>query len=119
MIADVRPLSPCALQRPRSGDSDGEGGNAKKARVVWSVEMHQQFVNAVNTLGVDSAPPLNSRPQAHSTWIDAPVRFAEAIHRTCVQILCYRHIERCGFLSCNTATCLTCITRSVSRLLDC
>lgn len=50
----------CALQRPRSGDSDGEGetavGNAKKARVVWSVEMHQQFVNAVNTLGVDSAP---------------------------------------------------------------
>ena len=47
------------LQRPRSGDSDGEGDgvgcNAKKARVVWSVEMHQQFVNAVNTIGIDSA----------------------------------------------------------------
>lgn len=26
----------------------------KKARVVWSVELHQQFVNAVNQLGVDS-----------------------------------------------------------------
>lgn len=27
---------------------------AKKPRVVWSVEMHQQFVNAVNQLGIDS-----------------------------------------------------------------
>lgn len=26
----------------------------KKPRVVWSVEMHQQFVNAVNQLGIDS-----------------------------------------------------------------
>ena len=26
----------------------------KKARVVWSVELHQQFVNAVNQLGIDS-----------------------------------------------------------------
>jgi YesN/AraC family two-component response regulator len=28
--------------------------NLKKARVVWSVELHQQFVNAVHQLGVDS-----------------------------------------------------------------
>ncbi len=57
------------LQRPRSGDSDGEGGNAKKARVVWSVEMHQQFVNAVNTLGVDSAPPPVHRATACERWL--------------------------------------------------
>ncbi len=34
-------------------DSD-DGVSAKKARVVWSVEMHQQFVQAVNQLGIDS-----------------------------------------------------------------
>ena len=31
---------------------------------MWSVEMHQQFVNAVNTLGVDSAPLALSRTLA-------------------------------------------------------
>lgn len=30
---------------------------SKKPRVVWSVELHQQFVNAVNTLGIDKAVP--------------------------------------------------------------
>ncbi len=35
-----------------------EDGNAsKKPRVVWSVEMHQRFVAAVNQLGVDKAVP--------------------------------------------------------------
>jgi SHAQKYF class myb-like DNA-binding protein len=37
-------------------DHEG-GGGSKKARVVWSVEMHQQFVNAVNVLGIDKAVP--------------------------------------------------------------
>lgn len=30
----------------------------KKPRVVWSVELHQQFVAAVNQLGIDSKNPL-------------------------------------------------------------
>jgi two-component response regulator (ARR-B family) len=30
---------------------------SKKPRVVWSVELHQQFVNVVNTLGIDKAVP--------------------------------------------------------------
>ncbi|EFJ40943.1 ARR-B family transcription factor, partial [Volvox carteri f. nagariensis] len=34
-----------------------DNGSSKKARVVWSVEMHQQFVNAVNQLGIDKAVP--------------------------------------------------------------
>ncbi|GAX77779.1 hypothetical protein CEUSTIGMA_g5222.t1 [Chlamydomonas eustigma] len=34
-----------------------DGGASKKARVVWSVEMHGQFVNAVNQLGIDKAVP--------------------------------------------------------------
>lgn len=29
-------------------------GNSKKSRVVWSIELHQQFVNAVNQLGIES-----------------------------------------------------------------
>ena len=48
----------CQVQRKSIESSDGEGGNTKKARVVWSVDMHQQFVSAVNMLGVDSEPLL-------------------------------------------------------------
>ncbi|CAH8266450.1 unnamed protein product [Arabidopsis lyrata] len=32
-------------------------GNSKKSRVVWSIELHQQFVNAVNKLEIDKAVP--------------------------------------------------------------
>lgn len=42
------------------GDEDGDEESAnmpKKPRVVWSVELHQQFVNAVNQLGIDKAVP--------------------------------------------------------------
>lgn len=34
-------------------DND-DPSSTKKPRVVWSVELHQQFVNAVNQLGIDS-----------------------------------------------------------------
>lgn len=34
-------------------DSD-DPATSKKPRVVWSVELHQQFVSAVNQLGLDS-----------------------------------------------------------------
>lgn len=37
------------------GELDNEDPSAsKKPRVVWSVELHQQFVSAVNQLGIDS-----------------------------------------------------------------
>ncbi|KAI0524801.1 hypothetical protein KFK09_004187 [Dendrobium nobile] len=37
---------------------DNEDPSAsKKPRVVWSVELHQQFVNAVNQVGIDKAVP--------------------------------------------------------------
>eukprot|EP00245_Coleochaete_scutata_P014149 TRINITY_DN595_c0_g1_i1.p1 TRINITY_DN595_c0_g1~~TRINITY_DN595_c0_g1_i1.p1 ORF type:complete len:878 (-),score=165.01 TRINITY_DN595_c0_g1_i1:1036-3669(-) len=41
-------------------DDDGDDGDPntlKKPRVVWSVELHQQFVNAVNQLGIEKAVP--------------------------------------------------------------
>nr|GEZ14871.1 CheY-like superfamily [Tanacetum cinerariifolium] len=34
-----------------------ESSSSKKARVVWSVELHQQFVSAVNQLGIEKAVP--------------------------------------------------------------
>nr|CAD1837390.1 unnamed protein product [Ananas comosus var. bracteatus] len=36
---------------------NGDPSSSKKPRVVWSVELHQQFVNAVNQLGIDKAVP--------------------------------------------------------------
>ncbi|XP_050372364.1 two-component response regulator ORR21 [Argentina anserina] len=52
-------------QKKRSNakeDEDGDTENddmstSKKPRVVWSVELHQQFVSAVNQLGLDKAVP--------------------------------------------------------------
>ncbi|KAJ4956470.1 hypothetical protein NE237_013253 [Protea cynaroides] len=47
----------------RRKDEDDEGeerddtSTLKKPRVVWSVELHQQFVAAVNLLGIDKAVP--------------------------------------------------------------
>jgi len=45
------------LTRPGMQTGDVSGPCTKKARVVWTVELHQQFVNAVNALGVDKAVP--------------------------------------------------------------
>lgn len=50
----------CQKKRSNSKEEDdGELENddpssSKKPRVVWSVELHQQFVSAVNQLGLDS-----------------------------------------------------------------
>ncbi|KAK6161050.1 hypothetical protein DH2020_004431 [Rehmannia glutinosa] len=38
-------------------DERDDTSTLKKPRVVWSVELHQQFVTAVNQLGIDKAVP--------------------------------------------------------------
>jgi len=38
-------------------EDEGTAGAHKKARVVWSTDLHQCFVEAVNVLGVDKAVP--------------------------------------------------------------
>ncbi|KAI3880792.1 hypothetical protein MKX03_034693 [Papaver bracteatum] len=38
-------------------DDKDDNSTVKKARVVWSIELHQQFVSAVNQLGIDKAVP--------------------------------------------------------------
>ncbi|CAN1281373.1 Two-component response regulator ARR1 [Linum perenne] len=48
-------------KRRKDDDEEGEDrddtSSLKKPRVVWSVELHQQFVAAVNQLGIDKAVP--------------------------------------------------------------
>lgn len=46
-------MSCCAVVLHQQAREE-EGNASKKPRVVWSVEMHQQFVQAVNQLGIDS-----------------------------------------------------------------
>ncbi|KAL3648642.1 hypothetical protein CASFOL_005045 [Castilleja foliolosa] len=49
--------------KKRKGEDDDEAeerddaSGLKKPRVVWSIELHQQFVSAVNQLGIDKAVP--------------------------------------------------------------
>ncbi|OMO60710.1 hypothetical protein CCACVL1_23933 [Corchorus capsularis] len=38
-------------------NENDDPSSSKKPRVVWSVELHQQFVSAVNQLGIDKAVP--------------------------------------------------------------
>lgn len=48
-------------KRRKDEDDEAEerddSSSLKKPRVVWSVELHQQFVAAVNSLGIDKAVP--------------------------------------------------------------
>ncbi|XP_077241131.1 two-component response regulator ORR21-like [Tasmannia lanceolata] len=47
-----------ATEDEDDGELDNDDPSAsKKPRVVWSVELHQQFVSAVNQLGIDKAVP--------------------------------------------------------------
>lgn len=39
------------------GEDNEDSSTLKKPRVVWSAELHQQFVSAVNQLGIDKAVP--------------------------------------------------------------
>ncbi|KAE8705437.1 Two-component response regulator ARR2 [Hibiscus syriacus] len=55
-------LKPLKKRSNTKEEDDGEIDNddpstSKKLRVVWSVELHQQFVSAVNQLGIDKAVP--------------------------------------------------------------
>jgi hypothetical protein len=36
------------------GEGKGGGRSSKKPRLVWTTELHQRFLNAVNHLGVKS-----------------------------------------------------------------
>lgn len=42
------------LKDEEDEDEERDGSSSKKPRVVWSIELHQKFVAAVNQLGIDS-----------------------------------------------------------------
>ncbi|WZZ28927.1 hypothetical protein YC2023_012328 [Brassica napus] len=44
-------------RKRKEQEGEEDASNLKKPRVVWSVELHQQFVAAVNQLGVEKAVP--------------------------------------------------------------
>ncbi|XWS34427.1 hypothetical protein CRYUN_Cryun21dG0037800 [Craigia yunnanensis] len=54
-------LKPQKKRNAKEEDDDeienDDPSTSKKPRVVWSVELHQQFVGAVNQLGIDKAVP--------------------------------------------------------------
>ncbi|KAH7431451.1 hypothetical protein KP509_08G048800 [Ceratopteris richardii] len=48
----------CKEEEEEEADGDvDDAGTTKKPRVVWSAELHQQFIHAVNQLGIDKAVP--------------------------------------------------------------
>jgi two-component response regulator (ARR-B family) len=44
-------------EEEEEGEDRDDSSSLKKPRVVWSVELHQQFVGAVNQLGIEKAVP--------------------------------------------------------------
>jgi YesN/AraC family two-component response regulator len=52
------------VDKDHADQESSDGNTVKKARVVWSVDLHQKFVNAVNQIGFDSecSPKTDSFP---------------------------------------------------------
>ncbi|GMJ13371.1 hypothetical protein HRI_005006300 [Hibiscus trionum] len=57
--ASLKPLKKRSNTKEEDDDEidNDDPSTSKKPRVVWSVELHQQFVSAVNQLGIDKAVP--------------------------------------------------------------
>ncbi|KAJ7957637.1 Two-component response regulator [Quillaja saponaria] len=54
----------------RHDDKDfGEHSSSKKARVVWSVDLHQKFVKAVNQIGFDKVGPKKILDLMNVPWL--------------------------------------------------
>ncbi|WCJ38653.1 Two-component response regulator ORR26 [Euphorbia peplus] len=47
----------------------GENSSSKKARVVWSVDLHQKFVKAVNHIGFDKVGPKKILDLMNVPWL--------------------------------------------------
>ncbi|KAL6840018.1 hypothetical protein ACP4OV_029828 [Aristida adscensionis] len=45
------------VDKDHTDQESSDGATVKKARVVWSVDLHQKFVNAVNQIGFDKVGP--------------------------------------------------------------
>lgn len=54
-------------------EQDGDESTRKKPRVVWSQELHQKFVNAVQQLGLDSE--FSHKPVFTFPYVRCPLLF--------------------------------------------
>ncbi|CAN1295346.1 Two-component response regulator ARR11 [Linum perenne] len=50
-------------------NNDTSSSSAKKARVVWSVDLHQKFVKAVNQIGYDKVGPKKILDLMNVPWL--------------------------------------------------
>ncbi|KAL7241161.1 hypothetical protein ACSBR2_006728 [Camellia fascicularis] len=54
----------------KGDDKDfGDASSAKKARVVWTVDLHQKFVKAVNQIGFDKVGPKKILDLMNVPWL--------------------------------------------------
>ncbi|XP_077227385.1 two-component response regulator ORR26-like isoform X2 [Tasmannia lanceolata] len=51
------------------GQDFNDPSSSKKARVVWSVDLHQRFVNAVNQIGFDKVGPKKILDLMNVPWL--------------------------------------------------
>ena len=63
--------APTAAAVRAQGDEGKETVPAKKPRVVWSDELHQKFVDAVDKLGIDGACPVAPCLVSRALQVDA------------------------------------------------
>jgi two-component response regulator (ARR-B family) len=61
------------VDKDNTDQDSSDGATVKKARVVWSVDLHQKFVNAVNQIGFDSE---SSKNNDNCTFLPEFINFA-------------------------------------------
>ncbi|CAN8243817.1 unnamed protein product [Cochlearia groenlandica] len=57
------------FQKKLLQDESDSSSSSKKARVVWSFELHQKFVNAVNQIGCDHTGPKKILDLMNVPWL--------------------------------------------------
>ncbi|KAF8398931.1 hypothetical protein HHK36_014796 [Tetracentron sinense] len=82
----------------KEDEDDGELDNddpstSKKPRVVWSVELHQQFVSAVNQLGIDSTN-LTSMNNPLYCFLYYESYFPKAVPKRILELMNVRDLTR-------------------------
>ncbi|KAK4485721.1 hypothetical protein RD792_008367 [Penstemon davidsonii] len=60
---------PISGRKRKDSDIKSDSSSAKKSRLVWTVDLHQKFVKAVNQIGLDKVGPKKVRDLMGVSWI--------------------------------------------------
>ncbi|KAL3819324.1 hypothetical protein ACJIZ3_005229 [Penstemon smallii] len=60
---------PISGKKRKDSDIKSDSSSAKKSRLVWTVDLHQKFVKAVNQIGLDKVGPKKVRDLMGVSWI--------------------------------------------------